>query len=210
LISHGDETDDRSVSRGFALIDHSDDARPIRNLITISGGKLTTFRLMAEKTADRVCRHLGIEAPCRTRSEPLPNTVEARWTEPGLAPNMWIRKSDPQDKLLCECEMVPQSVVEAIVSSLRKRGCRPNMKAIGLRSRIGKGPCQGTFCSQRVVAYLYDRGVFEGDQGVQELCAFLRERWRGQRPLLWDMPLAQAELMEAMHCGLFGLELEAG
>lgn len=210
LISHGDETDDRSVSRGFALIDHSDDARPIRNLITISGGKLTTFRLMAEKTADRVCRHLGIEAPCRTRSEPLPNTVEARWTEPGLAPNMWIRKSDPQDKLLCECEMVPQSVVDAIVSSLRKRGCRPNMKAIGLRSRIGKGPCQGTFCSQRVVAYLYDRGVFGGDQGVQELCAFLRERWRGQRPLLWDMPLAQAELMEAMHCGLFGLELEAG
>jgi glycerol-3-phosphate dehydrogenase len=40
------------------------------------------------------------------------------------------------------------------------------------------------------------------------LRAFLRERWRGQQPLLWDMPLAQAELMEAMHCGLFGLELE--
>ncbi len=210
LIRQGDEEDDRSVSRGFALIDHSEDPRPVRNLITISGGKLTTCRLMAEKTADRVCRHLGVAAPCRTRTEPLPNTVEARWTEPGLAPNTWIRKNDPQDKLLCECEMVPQSVVDAIVSSLRRRNCRPNLKAIGLRSRIGKGPCQGAFCSQRVAAYLYDRGVLEGRQGVHELRSFLKERWRGQRPLLWDMSLGQAELLEAMHCSLFGLELESG
>ena len=39
-----------------------------------------------------------------------------------------------------------------------------------------------------------------------ELRHFLRERWRGQHPLLWDTSLAQAELMEAMHCGFFGLE----
>lgn len=208
LISQGEESDDRSVSRGFALIDHAEDHRPINNFITISGGKLTTYRLMAEKTADCVCRHLGVTAPCRTRTEPLPNTVEARWTEPGLAPNMWVRKNDSEDKLLCECEMVPQSVVDTIVTSLRKHGSRPNMKAIGLRSRIGKGPCQGTFCSLRVASYLYDREVFHDGQGVFELSAFLRERWRGQRPLLWDLPLAQAELMEAMHCGLFGLELE--
>lgn len=208
LISSGQDGDDRSVSRGFALIDHNEDPRPIKNFITISGGKLTTYRLMAEKTADRVCRHLGVKQACLTRTVPLPNTVDARWTEPGLAPNMWIRNNDPDDMLLCECEMVPQSVVDTIVTSLRKRGCQPNMKAIGLRSRIGKGPCQGTFCSLRVVSYLYDRDIFENNQGVGELCDFLRQRWRGQRPLLWDMPLAQAELMEAMHCGLFGLELD--
>lgn len=208
LISSGQDEDDRSVSRGFALIDHSEDNRPIQNFITISGGKLTTFRLMAEKTADRVCRHLGVPSPCLTRTEPLPNSVDARWTEPGLAPNTWIRNNDPEDMLLCECEMVPQSVVDTIVRSLRERGSEPDMKAIGLRSRIGKGPCQGTFCSLRVAAYLYDRNIFHGDQGVGELCNFLRQRWRGQRPLLWDMPLAQAELMEAMHCGFFGLELE--
>ncbi len=208
LISNGGDGDDRSVSRGFALIDHSEGPGPINNFITISGGKLTTFRLMAEKTADRVCHHLGISAPCLTRSEPLPNTVDARWTEPGLAPNQWIRNNDPDDILLCECEMVPQSVVDTIVSSLKRRQGQPSMKAIGLRSRIGKGPCQGTFCSLRVAAYLYDRQEISGDQGITELRAFLRERWRGQRPLLWDMPLAQAELMQAMHCGLFGLELE--
>ncbi len=208
LIKSDGDRDDRSVSRGFALIDHSEGPQAVRNFITISGGKLTTFRLMAEKAANRVCHHLGIPTPCLTRSEPLPNTVDARWTEPGLAPNQWIRKNDPDDILLCECEMVPQSVVNTIVSSLKRRRGRPGLKAIGLRSRIGKGPCQGTFCSLRVAAYLYDRQEISGDLGITELRAFLRERWRGQRPLLWDMPLAQAELMQAIHCGLFGLELE--
>lgn len=200
--------DDRSVSRGFALIDHLRQPEQIENLITITGGKLTTFRLMAEKTADLVCRRLGIGASCRTHLEPLPNTVDARWTEPGLAPNMWLRRRAVQDILLCECEMVAQSVVDEIVAGILAHDGQPSLKAIGLRSRIGKGPCQGTFCSQRVTSYLYDRGYLNGSEGQAELSAFLKERWRGQQPLLWDLPLAQAELLEAMHCGLFGLELQ--
>ncbi len=38
----------------------------------ITGGKLTTYRLMAEQAVDRVIRHLGRTTPhCRTASEPL-------------------------------------------------------------------------------------------------------------------------------------------
>lgn len=207
LIDSGDAGDDRSVSRGFKLIDHSQKGA-VANLVTITGGKLTTFRLMAEKTADLVCRRLGVDRPCGTRHAPLPNTVDARWTEPGLAPNFWLRKRLPGDRLLCECEMVPQSVVDEIVASVQKHGGAACLPSIGLRSRIGKGPCQGTFCSQRVVAYLYDRGQLTGDAGARELVKFLQERWRGQQPLLWDTALSQAELMEAMHCGLFALDLE--
>ena len=199
---------DRAVSRGFALIDHSKVSAGPTNLITITSGKLTTYRLMAEKTADLVCERLGVNAACRTHLEPLPDTVEARWTEPGLAPNVWLRSNAPGDVLLCECEMVPQSVVEEIVEQIRMLDGRPSLKSIGLRSRIGKGPCQGTFCSQRLAAYLFDRKHVDGRRGVSQLRSFLRERWRGQQPLLWDLPLAQAELLEAMHCGLFGLELE--
>ncbi len=205
LISSGDGGDDRSVSRGFELIDHAD--KGVANLITITGGKLTTFRLMAEKTADRVCRRLGNCAPCRTRTEPLAPTREAKWTEPGLAPKEWLRRNNPNDLLLCECEMVPQSALNALSASLRKRGDAPTLNAMGLRSRVGKGPCQGTFCSQRVAAHFYDRGEFTGDQGLANLRTFLGERWRGQHPLLWDTPLTQFELQEALHCGLFGLEL---
>ncbi|MBL0713800.1 MAG: anaerobic glycerol-3-phosphate dehydrogenase subunit A [Desulfosarcina sp.] len=206
LVSNDDGGDDRNVSRGFALLDHADDDPGLENFITITGGKLTTFRLMAEKTADRVCRRLGVCRPCRTHIDPLPQTIDARWTEPGLTPSLWIQKNDSQDMLLCECEMVPQSIVDQIVQSIRKQKGDPTLNAIGLRSRIGKGPCQGTFCSQRLVAYLYDRGELKRDQGLFELRSFLERRWRGQRPLLWDISLAQAELLEAMHSGLFGLE----
>jgi glycerol-3-phosphate dehydrogenase len=38
----------------------------VEGIVTVVGGKLATYRLMAEKTADLVCRRLGIEAPCRT------------------------------------------------------------------------------------------------------------------------------------------------
>lgn len=208
LVSCEDAGDDRRVSRGFALIDHGRGEGPvIENLLTITGGKLTTYRLMAEKTADLVCRRLGHGEPCRTRTAPLPNMVAARWTEPGLAPRTWMERNRPDDLLLCECEMVPQAVVDDLVDTLKPHASPPGLRALGLRSRIGKGPCQGTFCSQRVAAYLYDRGVWQGDRGIAELQSFLRERWRGQEPLLWDISLAQAELLEATHCGMFGLEL---
>lgn len=197
--------DDRCISRGFELMDHAGDG--IDNFITITGGKLTTYRLMAEKTGDLVCRKAGISAPCRTRLEPLPPAHEGKWTEPGLSARSWVRKKNPDDLILCECEMVPQSTVKNIHDNVQKYDHPPNLKNIGLRSRIGKGPCQGSFCSQRVTAYLYDQEKIDSDEGLIHLCEFLHERWRGQRPLAWDMTLIQFELQEALYCGLFNLEM---
>ena len=37
-------------------------------LVTVTGGKLTTYRKMAEDTVDTVARELGTSVPCRTRS----------------------------------------------------------------------------------------------------------------------------------------------
>jgi glycerol-3-phosphate dehydrogenase len=59
------DSDVHEWSRDFAVIDHSARDR-IEGLLTIVGGKLTTFRLMAEKTADAACRQLGVTASCRT------------------------------------------------------------------------------------------------------------------------------------------------
>jgi glycerol-3-phosphate dehydrogenase len=192
LVGSKSSSDDRDVSRGFALIDHAEDG--LENFVTISGGKLTTYRLMAEKTADLVCSRLGVSKPCLTGTESLPETQPARWTEPGLASKLWMAQHDPQDILLCECEMVPKSG-------------QPDLNAIALRSRIGKGACQGTFCGVRVTAYLYDQGELEPDQALASLKEFLGRRWNGQHPTLWDKQLVQSELLEALHCGLFGLEL---
>jgi len=65
------ETDVHEWSRDFTVIDHSARDR-MSGLVTVVGGKLTTFRLMAEKTADLVCHRLGREAACRTETTKLP------------------------------------------------------------------------------------------------------------------------------------------
>jgi glycerol-3-phosphate dehydrogenase len=205
LVGSQSVADDRSISRSFALIDHSEDG--LENFATISGGKLTTYRLMAEKTADLVCRRLGVSRPCLTRTQPLAISQPAKWTQPGLAPRLWLKHHEPEDILLCECEMVPKSAVDAIINSIREQNGQPDLKAIALRSRIGKGACQGTFCGVRVTSYMYDQGELESEQSLTNLRDFLSQRWKGQHPTLWDKQLVQAELLEALYCGFFGLEL---
>lgn len=59
------------VSRAFYVLDH-EELDSVGGFVTITGGKLTTSRLMAEKTVDVVCAKMGIDAPCRTHLEPLP------------------------------------------------------------------------------------------------------------------------------------------
>jgi glycerol-3-phosphate dehydrogenase len=59
------------VSRAFYVLDH-EELNGIGGFVTITGGKLTTSRLMAEKTVDLVCAKMGIDVPCRTHLEPLP------------------------------------------------------------------------------------------------------------------------------------------
>ena len=62
--------DRRGISRGFFTIDHAGDG--VDNALSIVGGKLTTYRQMAEDAADRVCDNLGVPASCETATRPLP------------------------------------------------------------------------------------------------------------------------------------------
>lgn len=64
----------RELSRTFKCFDHIDEG--VEGFVTITGGKATTARGMAEATADVVCQKLGVHAPCRTREEIcLPHTA---------------------------------------------------------------------------------------------------------------------------------------
>ena len=108
--------------------------------------------------------------------------------------------------ILCECEMVPQSAIDAIVASAPGAEKQMTLQAIGVRSRVGKGSCQGSFCSLRVASYLYDRGVYDSGSGLIHTRDFVRERFKGIRPVLWGEQMPQMELAEALHCSLFGLD----
>lgn len=204
LVGAGNAADGRSIRRNFVLIDHAREG--IHNLVTITGGKLTTYRLMAERTADLVCEKLHHPVSCTTDTVPLPEHAACQWSEPGRAPRYWMKAQQAGDLLLCECEMVPKSAIDCILETLNSQHVPAGLKAIGVRSRIGKGPCQGAYCSVRIVSHMYDRRWLHGRQGSDDLAAFLRERWKGMQAVLWGEQMRHAELQEAIHCGLFEME----
>jgi glycerol-3-phosphate dehydrogenase len=71
LIGSKEDADSgRELSRTFKTIDHATEDG-VDGFVTITGGKGTTLRGMAELCADVVCGKLGIEEPCRTRETVL-------------------------------------------------------------------------------------------------------------------------------------------
>ena len=67
-------SDGRQISRAHTVIDHAA-LDGVENFVTIVGGKLTTFRAMAQDTVDMVCGKLGVTEPCTTADEILPGQV---------------------------------------------------------------------------------------------------------------------------------------
>jgi glycerol-3-phosphate dehydrogenase len=65
LISTGDPKKSVDISRKAELYETSS------GLVTITGGKLTTWRRMAKMAVDRIVEREGREAPCRTDEIPL-------------------------------------------------------------------------------------------------------------------------------------------
>ncbi len=70
LISTGDRRRSVDISRKAELYETSS------GMLTITGGKLTTWRRMAKQTVDRLVEREGREAPCHTAEIPL--GMEAR------------------------------------------------------------------------------------------------------------------------------------
>ncbi|HEV2727881.1 MAG TPA: glycerol-3-phosphate dehydrogenase/oxidase, partial [Solirubrobacterales bacterium] len=69
LISTGDPRKSVDISRKAELYETSS------GMLTITGGKLTTWRRMAKQTVDRLVEREGREAPCHTHEIPLGMTA---------------------------------------------------------------------------------------------------------------------------------------
>jgi glycerol-3-phosphate dehydrogenase len=71
LISTGDPKKSVDISRKAELYETSS------GLVTITGGKLTTWRRMAKLAVDRIVEREGRDAPCRTAEIPLGMDIDA-------------------------------------------------------------------------------------------------------------------------------------
>ena len=199
------DTDTRDVTRAHALLDHRE-RDGVGGFVTITGGKVTTFRLMAEETVDAVCEMLAKPTPCTTSTQPMPGSergVNYRLSERLARKEERLR----DEQIICECELVPREKLE---HALRQTGST-NLDDIRRRLRLGMGPCQGGFCIYRAIGIMHEAGGLSAEQAGASLHAFLEERWKGVWPILYGDQLRQARFDEWIFHGVLDVDhLPAG
>lgn len=189
----------REISRNFVLLDHrAEDG--LEGFVSILGGKLTTYRLMAQVTTDLVCRKLAVNKECVTHQRVLrPPAKRGSMAEAGqylplpalekashrLGCNLplvvdKIRRDPLQAEIICECEFVTRAELELAVEGRITIPAR-TIGDIGRRTRLGLGTCQGNFCGYKAMLAVYEQGIWRGEQARAELANFLKERWKGQQ-----------------------------
>jgi glycerol-3-phosphate dehydrogenase len=199
LIQEASADNDRDISRAFTLLDHSD-RDGVEGFITITSGKWTTYRKMAEATVDKICEKLKVSRPCRTHLETLPS--QRVNNKPGHYLGARLEKIENDatyGQLVCECELATRDDVErAIIQSNAI-----TIDDIRRDVRLGMGPCQGGFCSVRVAGMIHALRrppIVETNSSLQD---FLEERWKGNVSVLWGQQLRQERLNELIYISNF-------
>lgn len=221
LVASDDDPSGRNVSRGIVLLDHAE-RDGLEGFITITGGKLMTYRLMAEWATDAICRKLNHSRPCTTADTPLPGSQEpvektlqrmislpaplrgsAVYRHGDRTPT-WLGNSRLHRSVVCECEAVTAGEVEYAVENLAVN----NLLDLRRRTRVGMGTCQGELCACRASGLLQRFNVTTSTQSLAQLSNFLNERWKGVQPIAWGDALRESELTRWVYQGLCGLQKE--
>ena len=188
----------RDLPRAHTILDHAA-THGVPGLVSVIGGKLTTFRLMAEEVMRTVAPKLGAPSTCATAHTPLEPAGRAYHRLPRRLEQIEHPAAAPSASVVCECELVTRSDLEAALRSTES----PDLDDLRRDLRLGMGPCQAAFCGYRA-AGLAARALPAAppDGG---LCEFLQERWRGLRPLAWGHTLRQLEFSRRIATELLGL-----
>jgi glycerol-3-phosphate dehydrogenase len=194
------DTETRDVTRAHALLDHAS-RDGVGRFLTITGGKLTTFRLMAEDAVNAVCRQLGEDRPSRSTTEPLPGSEAGQTYQLG---ERLARKEGEltTEQMVCECEMISRHKLE---EAMRRRAST-NLDDIRRWLRLGMGPCQGGFCMYRAAGILHSLDGISAQEADDSLRHFLQERWKGVWPILYGDQLRQARLDDWIFQGVLDVE----
>lgn len=223
LVAADNDPTGRSISRGVVCLDHAE-RDGVEGFITITGGKLITYRLMAEMATDMACRKLGVDRRCETAEKPLPGSEPDRKdekrcqhiielsTEQKAAEGRhgsWTgrieSKSDADDALVCECEQVSVAEANYAMNELHVH----NLINMRRRTRLGMGTCQGALCACRG-AGLLERHDGCAKRSLEDLAAFMDERWHGMFPVCWGETLCEVQFSSWLYQGVMGLDHSSG
>jgi len=189
----------RNVTRAHALLDHAE-RDGVGGFVTITGGKLTTYRLMAEQTVDAVSAQLGRGGvPCSTAATPLPGSETGEHYR--LSDRLAHKEQTPDEQVICECELVTRTQLEQEIAS----DPDGDLDDLRRRLRLGMGPCQGGFCMYRAAGVMHSCGA-DAARANAALLAFAQERRKGVAPILYGDQLRQSQLDEWILTGVLDVE----
>ena len=218
LVASDDDPSGRTVSRGIVLLDHAT-RDGIEGFITITGGKLMTYRLMAEWATDLVCKKLSIDKKCQTAEIPLPGSAESREEvdkklhgKPVVQRRSTIARHGAlaveiegndsyKNSLVCECEEVSIGEIEYAMEHLAVN----NLVDLRRRTRVGMGTCQGELCACRAAGLMGRKDPVCARKAKADLANFLNERWKGMAPIAWGDTLRESEYTTWIYEGVCGL-----
>ena len=195
-------TDTRHMARGMSVIDHNS-RDGVYGMLTIAGGKLTTYRLMAERIVDIMCEEMGEKRECRTAGEAVPTASPKLYTIGHRLHDIERKNVAPShDQIICECELVTRKMLEDTMDALPGG----QLDDVRRQVRLGMGPCQGGFCSQRATGIAHERGDIDSEKANELFKTFLKNRWIGLWPITYGKQLRQAALDNWIHEGMLDVE----
>ncbi|PVX39254.1 glycerol 3-phosphate dehydrogenase (quinone) subunit A [Pasteurella langaaensis DSM 22999] len=218
LVATDDDPSGRNVSRGIVLLDHAE-RDGLDGFITITGGKLMTYRLMAEWATDLVCKKLNVNKKCETADRTLPGSDESRDEinkkiinipktisssavyRHGTRAKPMLENERLDRSLVCECEAVTAGEVRYAVEQLNVN----NLVDLRRRTRVGMGTCQAELCACRAAGLMARFDVATASQSTMQLNSFMEERWRGIQPIAWGEAMREAEFTSWIYQSLLGL-----
>lgn len=213
LVAADNDPSGRSISRGIVCLDH-ETRDGLAGFITITGGKMMTYRLMAEDATNLACKKLNIDKECATATTPLPGSEPATEALPkhtvavmaaeGRHGNLTKQIAETtdivDDALVCECEHVSVSEVKFAMDNLHVN----NLINLRRRTRVGMGTCQGELCAARAAGVMC-REQQDATKVTADLATFINERWKGVQPVAWSDNLAEAQLTSFIYEGMGGI-----
>ncbi len=220
LVAADSDPSCRTISRGIVCLDHAE-RDGLEGFVTITGGKLMTYRLMAERVTDLICEKLSHDVGCSTATTPLPGSksepksssrkgrkefISMRAGQRGAVARHGDRVEDmdfgrsSNAALVCECERVSVAEVRYAIESLDV----VRLNDLRRRTRIGMGTCQGHICAMRAAGILADK-TGEHTEAIRDVARFVEERWRGVRPVAWGESLVEAQFTQWFYDGICGL-----
>ena len=98
--------------------------------------------------------------------------------------------------------MATRAMLERVMDTLPKS----QLDDVRRQMRLGMGPCQGGFCSQRAAGIAHERGDIDAERANGLLRLFLKNRWIGIWPILYGDQVRQTALDNWIFQGTLDVE----